>query len=75
LLGIIAFGSAFGFLGIIIAAAVIAMTGELLNFTLKKIQGADPYPGQPDPTLFTENQAIVDNSKKKKEKKQVESPA
>ncbi len=66
LLGIIAFGSAFGFLGVIIAAAVIAMTGELLDFTLKKIQGVDPYPDHPDPTLFTENQAIVDKSKKKK---------
>ena len=53
-------------LGIIIAAAVIAMAGELLNFVLKKIQGADPYPDQPDPTLFTENQAIVDKGKKKK---------
>lgn len=66
LLGIIAFGSAFGFLGIIIAAAVIAMVGELFDFVLKKTRGEDPYPGQPDPTLFTENQAIVDKSKKNK---------
>lgn len=76
LLGIIAFGSAFGFLGIIIAAAVIAMVGELFNFILKKTQGADPYPGQPEPTLFTENQAILEsNKKKKKDIKQETAPA
>lgn len=70
LLGIIAFGAAFGFLGIIIAAAVIAMTGELFNFILKKTQGADPYPGQPEPTLFAENEAILESSKKKKKNKE-----
>ena len=76
LLGIIAFGSAFGLLGIIIAAAVIAMVGELFNFTLKKIQGVDPYPDQTEPTLFTENEAIVESGKKKKKvKKQEKAPA
>jgi predicted PurR-regulated permease PerM len=68
LLGIIAFGSAFGFLGIIIAAAAIAMASELLDFILKKVNDEDPYPGQPEPTLFAENQAIVDSNKKEKRK-------
>jgi predicted PurR-regulated permease PerM len=66
LLGIIAFGAAFGFLGIIIAAAIIAMTGEIFDFILKKTRGEDPYPGQPEPPLFTQNAAIVEKSKKKK---------
>ncbi|MCZ7672207.1 MAG: AI-2E family transporter [Chloroflexi bacterium] len=36
LFGIVAFGAAFGLLGIIVAAAAIAMVGELLQFMLKK---------------------------------------
>ena len=71
LLGIIAFGSAFGFLGIVIAAAAIAMTGEMLDFILKKTRGEDPYPGQPESTLFSENEAIVESSKKKKKQEKV----
>ena len=71
LFGLMAFGAAFGILGVIIAAAVIAMTGELLSFILKKTRGEDPYPDQPEPTLFSENEAIVESMKKeKKEKKQ-----
>lgn len=69
LFGIVAFGAAFGLLGIIVAAAAIAMVGELLQFMLKKIHGKDPYPGIPETGLFTENQALLEAGKQQKGKK------
>lgn len=69
LIGLIAFGAAFGLLGILVAAAAIAMGGELLDFLLKKVRGEDPYPGIPEPGLFAENMALVEASKKPKKKK------
>ncbi|MFO7680549.1 MAG: AI-2E family transporter [Chloroflexota bacterium] len=69
LIGLIAFGAAFGLLGILVAAAAIAMGGELLDFLLKKVRGEDPYPGMPEPGLFAENLALVEASKKPKKKK------
>ena len=52
LVGIIAFAASFGVIGAFIAAAAVAMLGELLDFTLKKLRGEDPYPGEPEPPLF-----------------------
>jgi predicted PurR-regulated permease PerM len=52
LVGIIAFAASFGVIGAFIAAAVVAMLGELLDFTLKKLRGEDPYPGEPEPSIF-----------------------
>jgi hypothetical protein len=69
LIGLIAFGAVFGLLGILVAAAAIAMGGELLDFLLKKVRGEDPYPGIPEPGLFAENLALVEASKKPEKKK------
>jgi predicted PurR-regulated permease PerM len=63
LVGIVAFGAAFGLLGIIVAAAVIAMAGEVLDFILRKTRGEDPYPGVPEPPLFRENRALAEAGK------------
>jgi predicted PurR-regulated permease PerM len=52
LVGIIAFAASFGVIGAFIAAAAVAIIGELLDFTLKKLRGEDPYPGEPEPPIF-----------------------
>ena len=52
LVGIIAFAASFGAIGAFIAAAAVAILGELLDFTLKKLRGEDPYPGEPEPPIF-----------------------
>lgn len=52
LVGIMAFGAAMGVVGVFIAAAAVAMVGELFDFLLKKLQGQDPYPGLPEPATF-----------------------
>ena len=52
LVGIIAFAASFGVIGAFIAAAAVAMLGELLDFVLKKLRGEDPYPGEPEPPIF-----------------------
>lgn len=53
LIGLIVFAAVMGTLGFLIAAAAIAIFGEFFVFTLKKIRGEDPYPGEPEPPLFT----------------------
>lgn len=53
LVGLIVFSSLFGLLGFLLAAAVMGIFSELVVFTLKKIRGEDPYPGEPEPPLFT----------------------
>jgi hypothetical protein len=40
-------------LGFLLAAAVMGIFSELFVFMLKKIRGEDPYPGEPEPPLFT----------------------
>ena len=52
LVGIMVFGAFFGVIGLFVAAAVVAMIGEALGFTLKKLRGVDPYPDEPEPPLF-----------------------
>jgi len=46
LIGIVAFTAAFGVVGAIFAAAIVAIMGEVLDFTFKKMRGLDPYPEQ-----------------------------
>ncbi|NJN54508.1 MAG: hypothetical protein HC804_06995 [Anaerolineae bacterium] len=53
LIGLMVFSAVLGTLGFLIAAAAIAIFGEFFVFTLKKIRGEDPYPGEPEPPLFT----------------------
>ncbi|HRQ37156.1 MAG TPA: AI-2E family transporter [Chloroflexota bacterium] len=53
LIGLMVFAAVMGTLGFLIAAAAIAIFGEFFVFTLKKIRGEDPYPGEPEPPLFT----------------------
>jgi predicted PurR-regulated permease PerM len=53
LIGLMVFAAVMGTLGFLIAAAAIAIFGEFFVFTLKKIRGEDPYPDQPEPSLFT----------------------
>ncbi|MBX3060323.1 MAG: AI-2E family transporter [Anaerolineae bacterium] len=53
LIGLMVFAAVMGTLGFLIAAAAIAIFGEFLVFTLKKNRGEDPYPGEPEPPLFT----------------------
>jgi predicted PurR-regulated permease PerM len=52
LVGIVVFGALMGVIGLFVAAAVVAILGELLDFVLKKLRGVDPYPGEPEPPLF-----------------------
>jgi predicted PurR-regulated permease PerM len=52
LVGVAAFGAALGVFGVIIAAATIAVLGEVLDFVIKKVRGLDPYPGVPEPAVF-----------------------
>lgn len=53
LIGLMVFAAVMGTLGFLLAAAAIAIFGEFFVFTLKKIRGEDPYPGEPEPPLFT----------------------
>lgn len=53
LIGLMVFSASLGTLGFLIAAAAIAIFGEFFVFILKKIRGEDPYPGEPEPPLFT----------------------
>ncbi len=54
LVGLVVFSAALGLLGVLIAAAVLAILGEVLGFVLKKLRGEDPYPGEPEPPLFSQ---------------------
>jgi hypothetical protein len=65
LIGLGVFAAVLGLLGFLIAAAAIAIFGEFFVFMLKKIRGEDPYPGQPEPPLFTK---YWDEEKAKKAK-------
>ena len=47
LAGIVVFSAYMGIVGAFIAAAGVAILGEVLNFILKKLQGQDPYPNEP----------------------------
>ncbi len=60
LVGIMVFGAFMGVIGLFIAAAAVAMIGEIVGFTLKKLRGEDPYPGVPEPPLFTKYLATED---------------
>lgn len=60
LLGLIAFSATMGIVGFLIAAAAIAIFGEFYFFILKKVRGEDPYPGIPEPELFT--QYLIDET-------------
>jgi predicted PurR-regulated permease PerM len=60
LVGIVAFAAALGVVGAFIAAAAIAIIGELFDFVLKKLRGEDPYPGQAEPPLFTPSPAVAE---------------
>ncbi len=52
LVGIMIFGAFLGVVGVFIAAAAVAILGEVFAFVLKKLRGEDPYPGLPEPPLF-----------------------
>lgn len=74
LIGLTVFAAVLGLLGFLIAAAAIAIFGEFFVFTLKKIRGEDPYPGQPEPPLFTkywdEEKAEAEKKEARKQKKE-----
>ncbi|MCP4363619.1 MAG: AI-2E family transporter [Chloroflexi bacterium] len=53
LVGLIPFAFFLGIAGFLIAAAAIAIFAEWVRFTLKKLRNEDPYPGEPEPPLFT----------------------
>ncbi|MCB8987349.1 MAG: AI-2E family transporter [Ardenticatenaceae bacterium] len=52
LVGLVVFSAALGLLGVLIAAAVLAILSEVLHFVLKKLRNEDPYPDEPEPPLF-----------------------
>jgi predicted PurR-regulated permease PerM len=52
LISIVVFTAYMGVIGAFIAAAVVAMLGEVLEFILKKLRGEDPYPDVPEPATF-----------------------
>jgi len=54
LVGIMVFGAFMGVIGLFIAAAAVAMIGEIVGFVLKKLRGEDPYPDVPEPPLFSQ---------------------
>lgn len=54
LVGIMIFGAFMGVIGLFIAAAAVAMIGEIVGFVLKKLRGEDPYPGEAEPPLFSQ---------------------
>jgi predicted PurR-regulated permease PerM len=54
LVGIMVFGAFMGVIGLFIAAAAVAMIGEIIDFALKKLRSEDPYPGEPEPPLFSQ---------------------
>ncbi len=60
LAGMVVFGAVMGVIGVFIAAAAVAILGEVLDFVLKKLQGADPYPGQAEPPLFSSGAGEVE---------------
>jgi putative permease len=62
LVGIMVFGAFMGVIGLFIAAAAVAIIGEIVGFVLKKLRGDDPYPGQPEPPLFTKYLATADTT-------------
>jgi predicted PurR-regulated permease PerM len=57
LVGIMVFAATLGVVGAFIAAAAVAIIGELLDFVLKKLRGVDPYPGLAEPPIFVIYQA------------------
>lgn len=63
LLSLIAFSSVMGVVGFLIAAAAVAIFGEAYFFLLKKVRGEDPYPGIPEPELFTQYLLDEESSK------------
>lgn len=52
LLSVAVFSAAFGLLGLLVAAAVLALLGELLDYVLHKIRGEEPFPGRAEPPIF-----------------------
>ena len=54
LVGIMVFGAFMGVIGLFIAAAAVAIIGEIIGFVLKKLRGEDPYPGESEPALFAQ---------------------
>jgi hypothetical protein len=52
ILGIILGTSIGGILGAFLAVPLMAILREIVEYLLKKIQGGDPYPGEPEPTFF-----------------------
>ena len=52
LLGIVAFSAAFGLVGAILAAAAVAIIGEIIDFVLKKMRDVDPYPDETETGFF-----------------------
>ena len=60
LVGIMVFAATLGVVGAFIAAAAVAIIGELLDFVMKKLRGEDPYPGEIEPPIFTPYLASAD---------------
>lgn len=52
LLSVAVFSAAFGLLGLLVAAAVLALLGELLDYVLHKMRSEEPFPGEAEPPIF-----------------------
>ncbi len=52
LVGIVVFVTVMGVIGAFIAPAAVAIMGEMLGFTLKKLRGEEPYPDEAEAPMF-----------------------
>jgi len=52
LVGIVVFVTVMGVIGALIAPAAVAIMGEMLGFTLKKLRGEEPYPHEAEAPMF-----------------------
>lgn len=53
ILGLIIGGALGGVLGIFLAAPVLGIIRQVVEYVLKKIRGGDPYPGEPEPPFLS----------------------
>ncbi len=58
LVGIMVFAATMGGVGAFIAAAAVAILGEVFDFVLKKLQGIPPYPEEPEPVAAAQVEAV-----------------
>ena len=52
LLSVAVFSAAFGLLGLLVAAAALALLGELLDYVRHKMRSEEPFPGEAEPPIL-----------------------